>query len=249
MRGWTGRLFRTGAVLSALALAGGIGAQTPIENDDCQSAIPITDGTYEGTTDGASVVDGAAGCSGLCECDGQSGTAPDVWFLYTATCDGNLVADTCGSEPLDTWLSIHEPGCTGDELACNDDACGPEEAAYQSTVQSSVFEGEQYLIRVSGRGAEVGDFVLNVRCAPPNDDCPNASPITDGTHQGTTEGAISLVEDTVCSGQQCECYGPSGNGPDVWYLYTATCDGRLTIDTLRLRAVLGHLPVDPASRM
>jgi len=164
-------------VLLVQILITGAGHAQP-ENDDCSEAIPITDGTYQGTTVGASL-DGATGCTGLCECYGQSGTAPDVWYLYTATCDGRLEVDICGSI-FDTWLSIQEPGCSGAEVACNEDYCGP--TGWQSWVSTQVAAGEQYLIRVSGWEGESGPFELHVSCTfqlipeprPSRDRCENA---------------------------------------------------------------------------
>jgi hypothetical protein len=142
----------SGVLLAQLLLAGASHAQ--IENDNCAQAIPITDGTYLGSNVGATDDGDAPGC--------PSGSAsPDVWYLYTATCDGLLEVDTCGSS-LDTNLSIQEPGCSGVEVACNEDACG-----WQSHVTTRVAAGEQLLIRVAGWNGETGPFELHVSCGLP----------------------------------------------------------------------------------
>ena len=66
----------------------------------------------------------------------------------------------------DTFLSIQQAGCEGVEIACNEDACGPEEGPWQSRIKTWVLEGEQYLVRVSGWGRENGPFDLDVSCVP-----------------------------------------------------------------------------------
>jgi hypothetical protein len=181
-------VLRMGVLASALVVSGSAVAQTSVENDDCQNAIPITDGTYQGKTLGASV-DGTAGC-GL-------GTGPDVWYRYTATCDGFLHVDTCGSDPFDTNLSVQEPDCSGVERACNEDACGPYWAPYQSRVRTAVVAGEGYLIRVSGYNGDSGPFELHVSCASTEspwesgaDHCEDAVELGVPTIvRGSTEGA------------------------------------------------------------
>jgi len=233
---YCGSVLRAGTMLAALVAAHTVVGQTSIENDDCQNATPITDGTYQGTTDGATL-DGDPGCSGLCLCFAGSGRAPDVWYLYTAICDGVLDVDTCDSG-FDTWLSIHEPGCSGVELACDDDGCG---STYQSHIQTVGIEGEDYLIRVSGWDAEVGEFTLNVSCTPREetpyrpgrDHCEGARQLEVPTIvRGTTEGADYDPEADRNIPGFPQTQGNWGNGrdsrrwrgetPGVWYRVTGT---------------------------
>ncbi len=171
-----------GFLLVHVLVAGNSHAQPA--NDDCQNATPITDGIYVGTTVGSSVDGMSAGC--------PSGTGPDVWYLYTATCDGLLEVDTCTSHPFDTNLSIQYADCSGSEVACNEDACGPDYARYQSLVSAPVVNGDQYLIRVSGWGGDSGPFELHVSChaVPSNDHCADAEELDLPTVvQGSTEWA------------------------------------------------------------
>ncbi|MEM7166737.1 MAG: hypothetical protein AAF581_14820 [Planctomycetota bacterium] len=207
-------------------------------NDDCANAVVICNGTTAGTLI-AATNDGAGGC-------GSAGTAADVWYSYTATCNGTLMVNTCGTHDgpgtdagIDTVLSVHSacPGVAGNAVACNDDwpsssdpmACtGGDTGVFRdSAVALPVLSGETFLIRVTTfGGSTTGPFTLNVDCftpPPPNDDCANAIVAVDGTLTGTLEGATN---DGATS-----CGVGSGSSPDVWYSYTATCTGTATFST------------------
>ena len=125
-------------------------------NDDCINATPIGDGTFSGETLTATN-DGSSSC--------DERAAPDVWFRYTATVDGTIVATSTGSD-YDTVLSVHDPtinGCPGeesDEITCNDD-CG----GLQSCIGFDVVTGNEYLIRMSGFFGDAGNYVLTVGLA------------------------------------------------------------------------------------
>src|SRR5262249_37245411 len=88
----------------------------PPRNDRLPNATQIGEGTYTGTTCGATV-DGSSSCA-----NGNSNTTPDIWFAYTPTCSGTIGIDTCGSD-YDTVLSVHSgcPGTSGNEITCDDD--------------------------------------------------------------------------------------------------------------------------------
>lgn len=209
----------------------------PPANDDCANAIVIGNGTVTGTLI-AATNDGDASC-------GVSSASPDVWYMYTATCNGTLFVNTCGThdgpgvdQGIDTVLSVYDgcPGTTMNEVDCNDDwpsgsdpmACSATDSGLtrDSAVAVAVMSGDVLLIRVSNfDNSTTGEFTLNVDCftpPPANDECANAEVIADGTFNGTLEGAGND------GGASC---GTSGASPDVWYVYTATCDGTLTVNT------------------
>ena len=115
-------------------------------NDDCFDAVPVTDGdwpfdTTAATTDGPSHSD--------CNVGSGNQAHNDVWFLYTATCDGILTASTCNQASYDTVLVVYDGGdCAGLSWAgCNDDTSG---CSLTSEVSVPVFAGNSYLIRVGG---------------------------------------------------------------------------------------------------
>ncbi|MBI3844559.1 MAG: hypothetical protein HY292_07940 [Planctomycetes bacterium] len=175
------------------------------QSNSCSSATVIGDGTFMGTTVGATN-DGAASCGG-------SATSPDVWYSYTPIQSCTLNLDTCGSA-FDTVLSAHTacPATTGNQIACNDDSCG-----LQSRIQFAATAGTAYLIRVAGFSGATGTFTLNVSCAgnpnPGSDSCANAVPVTIGSVSGTTAGS------TNDGSASC---GSSATSPDVWYSFAAT---------------------------
>jgi hypothetical protein len=91
--------------------------------------------------------------------------ADDIWYAYTASSNGTLTINTCGSS-YDSVLAVYSP-CTcppGAALVCNDDFCG-----LQSQVSLSVTAGTCYLIQVGGFNGATGSGTLNVMgpSAPP----------------------------------------------------------------------------------
>ena len=139
--------------------------------DDCNLAPPITDGLINFSTIGATT-DGPAHLG--CQFDGQ--TYHDIWWRYTATCNGDLTITTCeelgGSADYDTDIVVYD-GCSCASpvlLGCNDDdpnnPCGgfPD---YHSTVVVPVQSGLCYLIRVGGfQDGDTGTGTLSINCTP-----------------------------------------------------------------------------------
>jgi hypothetical protein len=150
-------------------------------NDNCADATPVGDVSNLAFSTSGATFDGP----GLCQ------TAPNVWYCYTATCDGNGYVSVCGSS-YDTKIAAYD-GCTCPPttmLACNDDACG---GTLQSEISFPVVMGQQYLIEVGGYGTSTGDGVMSISCSQPlpNDDCTGAPVFSTfpQTVSGTTIGA------------------------------------------------------------
>ena len=102
--------------LLVLVLIAGISctAAAAPPNDDCASAIAVTEGVpYNGSTVGATGTD-------ISECANNDWR--DVWHSYTPSSNGFATVSLCGSS-FDTTLSVFDD-CGGTELACNDDFCG-----------------------------------------------------------------------------------------------------------------------------
>jgi hypothetical protein len=199
-----------------------ISAVAPVPpNDGCANANVIGVGTYTGTTVGA-FNDGPTNC-GLATTNG-----PDVWYAFTAGCNGTLKIDTCGTA-FDTAVSVHTgcPGTTANQLACNDD-CAIAGLSCTSTTQScltlAASSGTTYYIRMGGFNGASGAYVLHVilDAGLPNDSCASATPIGIGTVNGTTCGA------TNDGSASC---GLSAASVDVWYSFTPSCTGTLLVDT------------------
>ncbi|MBX3407254.1 MAG: hypothetical protein KF869_10860 [Phycisphaeraceae bacterium] len=154
---------------------------------------------------------------------------PDVWFSWTPLCTGNIIIDTVGSN-FDTVLSVHSACPTtgqANTIVCNDDATG---LGLQSLVTFNYVRGQTYLIRVTGYAGAAGQFALRVVdwAVPANDRCQTAQSIGNGTFTFSN-----------CRADTQTLLGPSctttngGLNPvhDVWYRYTADCQGTVHINT------------------
>ena len=77
---------------------------------------------------------------------------------------------TCGATTsYDTVLYVRNPGCSGPDLACNDDTpgCGTAGSSYHgSRLVLPVLAGQTYVIVVDGYNGRSGTFTLNVSPPP-----------------------------------------------------------------------------------
>ena len=191
------------------------GEAPPVSKDDCMHATAIGDvedlpfDTRNATFDGP----------GLCL------TSPNIWYCYTASCTGQATVSLLGSG-YDTMLAVYnECDCypaAADMIGCNDDAAN----TYQSELTFDVVAGEHYLIEIGGYGSGVGQGVLNVSCeaeeTPSNkDDCVNALAVED---------VKSLPFDTTNA--TFDGPGLCMTSPNIWYCYTASCTGEVTVSLL-----------------
>jgi hypothetical protein len=189
----------------------------PPPNNNCSSATAIGNGTFSGTTIGATN-DGTASC-------GSSLTSPDVWYSYTTSAAGILYVDTCSTTSgFDSVVSVHTgcPGTTANQFECDDDGCGHP---YSSLNVSVAGAGQTYRIRVAGYQGATGAFTLRtsfVLPPPINDACANATSIGNGTFTGTTASATNDGSTTCVN---------SSSSPDVWFRYSAPCAGTAYIDS------------------
>lgn len=187
-------------------------------NDSCANAEPVGDGTYTGSTVCAAP-DGEASC-------GFSNETPSVWYSWTATCDGTLVLDTCGSN-FDTVLSVYRGACGAfQELACvDDDLSFCVDNIRASRIAMPVFSGEVYTIRLAGYNGSTGTFTLNVQSFTANNfTCDTAAPLSGDTIE---------FDGTCAAGAGGRFCNTPINGPGIWYEYTTNCPGPKTITFCR----------------
>lgn len=186
------------------------------DNDLCENATPISNGDVVFDSTAGADSDGSASC-------GLSEGSPDVWYAFTAECDGTAHAETCGST-YDTVLSVHEacPGEIANEIVCNDDFCG-----LQSGVDWAITAGTTYLIRVSGFNGGSGDFTLTVdkECdgggEGPVDCLPGDEPKNDNCEDVAvddllTQECLVYTGDTTCATLSC---GALGVAADTWHAF------------------------------
>ncbi|MGD0596520.1 MAG: MopE-related protein [Sedimentisphaerales bacterium] len=174
-------------------------------NDNCADAAPVGNVTNLPFNTTGATHDGAGSCM----------YSPNIWYCYTATCNGTVTVSLCGSS-YDTMVAVYN-GCScnlGTPLACNDDYCG-----LQSYVTFSATAGNTYLIEIGGYKSNTGLGVLSISCETlPNDNCANAEPVGNVTN---------LPFDTTTATAD----GPGGcmSSADIWYCYTATCNETVTV--------------------
>jgi hypothetical protein len=191
-----------GAVISVNALP---------PNDDCgmASAVGAGNTSFDTTcaTDSANV---------------NCGATRDLWYVFTPTTCGTLVASVTTQAGFSTAVGIFRG------TACNSLAlmtCGAANASVPVQVGP-----DSYWIRVGSTDGSGGPGVLSISetsSVPANDDCVNASMIADNvptsfsTSCASTDGGAHVG--CSSSGQQID--------HDVWFRYVSTIDGMLRVST------------------
>ncbi|MBL9148667.1 MAG: FG-GAP repeat protein [Phycisphaerae bacterium] len=174
-----------------------------LENDGCGllfSAIPELVNGYNYFTN----IGAEGGGSGL-GCTGDTFTG-DIWFSYTATCNGPVTFSTCEFTNFDTKLAVYA-GCGFTQpfflcnlntlLGCDDDGCGIFAGGSNVTLDAAI--GECFWVRVGGYNGDDGLGYLKVSCTPA---CPG-----DLDGNGVVDGADL--------GQLLGAWGSATVGPDI----------------------------------
>ncbi len=184
----------------------------PPANDNCASATAIGDVTDLAWNTSSATLDGPGGFI----------TAPNVWFAYTASCDGVGTASLCGTA-MDTKIRVWDGTTCPPTLvaATNDDGCSgfPTGSAYASKATFPCVTGQQFLIEVAGYGTNVGAGVLTTSCGAPTPgvDCASAIPIA----LDPTTLPVSILNQSNCGlGDDYNgttCLGYYDGGEDIVY--------------------------------
>jgi len=193
-------------------------APTPA-NDNCPGAITVNDGATN--IDNTGATDSAGIPGGACIFGGAANIHRDIWYKYTATCNGNVTVDLCATtgSVTDTTLQVYSGTCAAlTEVACDDDACTGNPAGDRSRATFAATQGTQYLIRVGTWGTNApGPMVLTIGCTVFNNDfCSDATPV--GALPATINGNIvgaTADNAPVCNGvtmSKGRWYTVVGNG-------------------------------------
>ncbi len=124
---------------------------------------PWWDGDNAITTEGSSPDGPADACF--------DGTENDVWYIYTAQCDGMVSVNFCSDGgAVDSKIAVYgEIVCpVGEAIACNDND-GPGCGGLGASVSFAAVSGASYQIRIAI--AEAGSHLLSIACVPGNG-CP-----------------------------------------------------------------------------
>ncbi|MFN7020904.1 MAG: trypsin-like peptidase domain-containing protein [Phycisphaerales bacterium] len=199
-------------------------AVSGIANNTCANAPALAVNTpVTGTTAGATT-DGSAGCGA----PSLPNTAPDVWHAFTPPTSETYRFSTAGSA-FDTVLSVHTscPGTASNQIGCNDDAAAGD---LTSRLDLPLTAGTTCYVRIAGYNQATGAYMLRVAqpFVPANDQCAGAVAVTDGFTQFSNVGATT---DGPNEPAACNFFGDPGIAADVWFRYTATCDGIVEMDT------------------
>jgi len=188
-----------------------VGPDVPV-NDNCYNAKTVGNVTNLPFDTTNATFDGP----------GQCMQSPNLWYCYTATASGDVTVSLCGSE-FDTKLAVYNgcncPPSQSSLIECNDDACD-----WQSEVTFTATAGTSYLIEVGGYGNQTGLGVLNISSeggsggVSDNDICRNATQVGNVTNLPFT--TIGATFDGI---------GHCVRSPNIWYCYTATCTGDVTV--------------------
>lgn len=136
------------------ALIGGA-AQAQLGADHCSEATKVFGERTVAFDLSTADVDGVAH-QGCVERPGDPQINRDVWWLWTATCDGPARFSACGMTTVDTKVAVYAIGgpCPPTDdylLACNDQSCGD-----QSEVVFMAQAGQRYLVRLGRHAATAG---------------------------------------------------------------------------------------------
>ena len=142
--------------------------------DQCGGRVDIFDSVLTPFDTTGMNTDGPAHAS----CKFNDQTFHDIWYNYTAACNGEITITTCeelgGSATYDTDLAVYDGcecgvGLEDPPLGCNDDdpvnACGTMAGGFHSTLVVPVIAGNCYKIRVGGfADGDFGPGELLVTC-------------------------------------------------------------------------------------
>ena len=194
----------------------------PPPGDHYADCIPVGDvSNLAFTTLGASF-DGPGGCM----------TSPNIWFCYTATCNGLATFSLCGSS-YDTKIAVYDgtDPFTATMLGCNDDYCG-----VQSQLETVVTAGNTYLVEVGGYSSYSGDGVISISCMEcppdPSDHCENVTPIAlvNGVPQ-------AYSGDNTCADADCPYLAADGY---TWAAFTIGITSDVYVDYCGLSPAWGN---------
>ncbi|HYE02986.1 MAG TPA: hypothetical protein VD963_07100 [Phycisphaerales bacterium] len=196
--------------------------QACLPNDTCTGATAMS-------VPGSGIFNniGATNDPGQPTCTGLSTFNSGVWFTFTGNGQG-LEVNTCSpSTDFNTRVYVYTGSCGA--LTCvraNATIAGacldrPDAA----TARFCSIAGQQYWVLVTNDTTGSGNFGLNIVVAgacPANDNCGAAVAVTPGTYNGDLNFATNDGTGSCNS---------TAAAPDLWYSYTATCAGTLTVTT------------------
>jgi hypothetical protein len=206
---------------------------TVASSDSCAGAAPLADGFngVSATTATASPAGTAPACSWF------AASTADLWFTYVASATGEAaLLRTPGPSSGEVWALAVYTGTCGSLVSA-----GPDSCSSAAQVVFPAIAGQTYVVRV---GATAGSaaflpFLLRIDCVPPppNDQIDGALPLSVGLNPvpGAGPGGATfsnlgapLALDSASGAIPGLC-APASR--DVYFYWTAPCDGPVEIET------------------
>jgi len=218
---------------STAPISGGGGSLVAPANDDCTSAITLTQNATCVSTSGTSVDAtqsvAPSTCSGF-----TSSSALDVWYKFVATTTNPTIQMT-GTGGMDSIVELRSGACNGAAVTCSDATFGNGIETINAT---GLTISSTYLVRGYGWGAATptGTFdmcVFNTAApsGPANDLCPGAEVIPPaGPFPYLTSTTADITGATTTSDPPLPTCG-SGHSRSIWYDFTPATGGSYTIST------------------
>lgn len=194
----------------------------PPSNDDCLSAINITQTTTCSPTNGTTIL--ATQSIAAITCGGSAGIADDdVWYKFVAT-TSNPTITVVGSSSFNAVVDLRSGTCNGINISCADATL---DGGIETINTTGLTIGSTYYIRVYSFGTgsfTEGAFTIcvvdGVPQPPVNDECSGAISLTQtatcNPTNGTTINATQSIAGLLCAGFT----GTADD--DVWYKFVAT---------------------------
>lgn len=172
-------------------------------NDHCSTATTIGNG-FTGTNNTNAITDGPDEPT-MCNFGGETQILNDIWLKYTATCTGTVTFNLCQSQ-FDTKLAVysgHACPTTASAIACDDDSCGT--GGTRSTLTLPCTTGEQFLLRIGGKGGATGLAVVQVSCTQATGACcqPSNTCTVTGINTCINGGGVFQGAGTTCTPDPC----------------------------------------------
>lgn len=202
-------------------------------NNSCAGAEAIGDG--DTAIDNTMATSNGDADFNICDNFGEEMVYHDLWYAYTATCDGAVTITTCDTVDFDSRLSVYD-ACGGAQLACNDD-CGGSVNGLSSELSVMATTGDTLIIRVGSFGdGGTGIGTMNVSCqgAAPGACCLGGTDCLDGMADADCAafGGVFMGYGTDCGTVSCGAAGdtcadavPASDGPNAFDTTDATDSG------------------------
>ncbi len=203
-------------------------------NDECAGAVAMFAGdlpfdTTKSTTSDPNTDFGGPG-NAVCDDNGNDTIQNDIWFTYTAQCEGVTTVSTCDQATFDSRIEVYQ-GCgvcpPSPLIACNDDglSCG----GGTSATTFFATQGTCYTIRLGGSDIiesgfgtltiNSGSCFINNTCRAagelnPLNECESCIPqLTQNNWSARAAGATCTDDAEVCTIDQCDGAGVCAHPP------------------------------------